>query len=82
MEGVAGWALTIGAVARTPLSLAGPAFFEFCQSTPERCGAVPLVVSSAIQVPIVETYPHSSLPEAVLHAQHGRKVLPELGGEA
>ena len=37
MEGVAGRALTIGAAARTPLSLAGPASFEFCQSAPGRC---------------------------------------------
>jgi hypothetical protein len=44
--------------------------------------AVPLVVSGAIQVLIVETYPHSSLPEAVLHTQRGGKVFPELGGAA
>jgi len=44
--------------------------------------SVPLVVSGAIQVPIVETYPHSSLPEAVLHAQRSGTVLPELGGAA
>src|SRR5713226_4156221 len=29
-----------------------------------------------------ETYPNSSLPEAVLHAQRGGKVLPELDGAA
>jgi hypothetical protein len=36
MEGAAERALTIGAAAHTPLSLAEPAPFEFCQSAPRR----------------------------------------------
>jgi NADPH:quinone reductase-like Zn-dependent oxidoreductase len=40
--------------------------------------SIPLVASGAIRVPIAATYPLSALREAVLHAQHGGKVLLDL----
>jgi NADPH:quinone reductase-like Zn-dependent oxidoreductase len=41
---------------------------------------VPLVASGAIRVPVAATYPLTALHQAVLHAQHGGKVVLDVAG--
>ena len=44
--------------------------------------AAEMIASGQVQIPVVATYPLSSIKEAVAHAQRGGKILLEIGGSS